>query len=108
VSPSGFLPIADAIVVAWLPGMEAAGITQVLFGEVHPTGKLPRSWPSSSSQIPTNEGDANYNPVLTSTNPGLIRGSVSESRHRWRPRLTSKVTAPGGELGHRRARRDRV
>jgi beta-glucosidase len=57
------LPIADAIVVAWLPGTEATGITDVLFGDVHPTGKLPHSWPSSESQIPINQGDANYNPL---------------------------------------------
>ena len=57
------LPIADAIVVAWLPGSEGAGVTDVLFGDVHPTGKLPRTWPSSMSQIPLNFGDANYNPL---------------------------------------------
>jgi beta-glucosidase len=57
------LPIADAIVVAWLPGTEGAGVTDVLFGDVHPTGKLPRTWPSSMSQIPINVGDANYNPL---------------------------------------------
>jgi beta-glucosidase len=57
------LPIADAIVVAWLPGTEGAGVTDVLFGDVHPTGKLPRTWPSSMAQIPINVGDANYNPL---------------------------------------------
>ena len=57
------LPLADAIVVAWLPGTEAAGITDVLFGDVHPTGKLPHSWPRSVSQIPINYGDANYDPL---------------------------------------------
>ncbi len=57
------LPIADAIVVAWLPGTEGAGVTDVLFGDVHPTGKLPRTWPSSMSQIPINVGDANYDPL---------------------------------------------
>jgi beta-glucosidase len=57
------LPVADAIVVAWLPGTEGAGVTDVLFGDVHPTGKLPRTWPSSMSQIPLNVGDANYNPL---------------------------------------------
>ena len=56
------LPIADAIVVAWLPGTEGNGVTDVLFGDVHPTGKLPRTWPSSMSQIPINYGDSNYNP----------------------------------------------
>jgi beta-glucosidase len=57
------LPIADAIVMAWLPGTEGNGVTDVLFGDVHPTGKLPRTWPSSQSQIPINSGDANYNPL---------------------------------------------
>jgi beta-glucosidase len=57
------LPIADAIVVAWLPGTEGAGVTDVLFGDVHPTGKLPRTWPRGMSQIPINVGDANYNPL---------------------------------------------
>jgi beta-glucosidase len=56
------LPLADAIVMAWLPGTEGAGVTDVLFGDVHPTGTLPRTWPSSMSQIPINVGDANYNP----------------------------------------------
>jgi len=57
------LPIADAVVVAWLPGTEGAGVTDVLFGDVQPTGKLPRTWPSSMSQIPLNVGDANYTPL---------------------------------------------
>ena len=56
------LPIADAIVMAWLPGSEGAGVTDILFGDVHPTGTLPRTWPTSMSQIPINVGDATYNP----------------------------------------------
>jgi beta-glucosidase len=55
---------ADAVVVAWLPGTEGAGITDVLFGDVHPTGKLPHSWPRSMDQIPINQGDANYDPLF--------------------------------------------
>jgi beta-glucosidase len=58
------LPLADAIVVAWLPGSEAAGITDVLFGDVKPTGKLSHSWPRSEAQIPINQGDANYDPLF--------------------------------------------
>jgi beta-glucosidase len=57
------LPMADAVVAAWLPGTEAAGITDVLFGDVKPTGKLPHSWPRSMAQIPINMGDANYDPL---------------------------------------------
>ena len=56
------LSMADAIVVAWLPGTEGAGITDVLFGDVHPNGKLPHSWPRTQAQIPINQGDATYDP----------------------------------------------
>jgi beta-glucosidase len=57
------LPYADAIVVAWLPGSEGGGVTDVLFGDYHPTGKLPHSWPRSMDQIPINVGDAVYDPL---------------------------------------------
>ena len=53
-----------AVVVAWLPGTEAAGITDVLFGDVHPTGRLPHSWPRNMAQIPINQGDATYDPLF--------------------------------------------
>ena len=57
------LQMADAIVVAWLPGSEGAGITDILFGDAHPSGKLPQSWPRSMAQIPINFGDATYDPL---------------------------------------------
>jgi beta-glucosidase len=57
------LPYADAIVAAWLPGSEGVGVTDVLFGDYHPTGKLPHSWPRSMDQIPINLGDASYDPL---------------------------------------------
>ncbi len=40
---------ADAFVAAWLPGTEGRGVTDVLFGDYKPTGKLPRVWPSDSA-----------------------------------------------------------
>ncbi|MBK9575680.1 MAG: glycoside hydrolase family 3 C-terminal domain-containing protein [Fibrobacterota bacterium] len=55
--------LADAIVMAWLPGSEGAGVADVLFGTVAPTGKLPCSWPRSMAQIPINVGDASYDPL---------------------------------------------
>jgi len=58
------LPYADAVVVAWLPGSEGAGVTDVLFGDAKPTGKLPHSWPRSMAQIPINVGDATYDPLF--------------------------------------------
>ena len=48
---------ADAIVAAWLPGTEGAGVADVLFGDYAPTGKLSHSWPRSNAQIPINWGD---------------------------------------------------
>jgi beta-glucosidase len=54
---------ADAIVAAWLPGSEGAGVADVLYGVVKPTGKLSHSWPKSMAQIPINIGDADYQPL---------------------------------------------
>ncbi|HLL67334.1 MAG TPA: glycoside hydrolase family 3 N-terminal domain-containing protein [Micromonosporaceae bacterium] len=51
------LPDWQALVAAWLPGSEGAGVADVLFGAYNPTGKLPMTWPSSAGQQPINEGD---------------------------------------------------
>jgi beta-glucosidase len=48
---SHILDSADAIVAAWLPGTEGAGVADVLFGDYKPTGKLSFSWPRSMAQI---------------------------------------------------------
>jgi beta-glucosidase len=42
---------SDALVAAWLPGTEGEGMTDVLFGDDPPTGKLPRPWPRNNSQL---------------------------------------------------------
>jgi beta-glucosidase len=55
---------ADAIVAAWLPGSEGAGVTDVLFGRFAPTGKLPMTWPRSMAQIPIHPGDTPYDPLF--------------------------------------------
>jgi beta-glucosidase len=55
---------ADAVVAAWLPGSEGAGVADVLLGDHKPTGKLPVSWPRSMAQIPINVGDASYDPLF--------------------------------------------
>jgi beta-glucosidase len=61
------LDSADALVAAWLPGTEGAGVADVLFGTFKPIGKLGHSWPRSMAQIPINVGPhgerpAGYNP----------------------------------------------
>ncbi len=48
------LPQADALLAAFLPGTEGQGITDVLFGDYNPTGKLSYSWPGSNDQLPQN------------------------------------------------------
>ena len=56
---------ADAFVVAWLPGSEGAGVADVLFGKVKPTGKLPHTWPKDAKQIPINVGDGKKDSIHT-------------------------------------------
>jgi beta-glucosidase len=58
------LDLCDAFVAAWLPGTEARGIADVLFGDYKPTGKLSFSWPRSMDQIPINVGDSTYDPLF--------------------------------------------
>lgn len=55
---------ADAIVAAWLPGSEGAGVAEVLFGEFAPAGTLAYSWPRFAEQHPINLGDADYDPLF--------------------------------------------
>lgn len=43
---------ADAVVAAWLPGTEGAGVADVLFGDQPFTGRLPYTWPRSVAQLP--------------------------------------------------------
>lgn len=42
---------STAFVAAWLPGTEGQGVTDVLFGDFHFTGKLSRVWPGSNEHI---------------------------------------------------------
>lgn len=48
------LKASDAFVAAWLPGTEGEGVADVLFGDVAPTGKLPREWPRNDRQFAAN------------------------------------------------------
>jgi beta-glucosidase len=52
VDISDLLPLADALLVAWLPGSEGAGVADALFGHAPFTGTLPYTWPRSVDQLP--------------------------------------------------------
>ncbi len=49
------LALADAWVVAWLPGTEGEGVADVLFGHYPFTGRLPLAWPRSMADVPDGE-----------------------------------------------------
>jgi beta-glucosidase len=57
---------ANALMVAFLPGTEGKGITDVLFGAYKPKGKLSFSWPKSMEQLPLNIHNPKdrYNPLF--------------------------------------------
>jgi beta-glucosidase len=57
------LNAADAFVAAWLPGSEGAGVADVLFGKVKPTGRLSFSWPKSCEGAPVNDPKAALFPI---------------------------------------------
>jgi beta-glucosidase len=57
------LTAADALVAAWLPGSEGAGVADVLFGKRAFTGRLPVTWPRTIDQEPINIGDEDYDPL---------------------------------------------
>lgn len=58
------LEASDAFAAIWLPGTEGAGITDILFGDYPPSGKLSFSWPRTADQHPINVGDEDYDPLF--------------------------------------------
>ncbi|XP_073037759.1 uncharacterized protein [Primulina eburnea] len=67
-----------ALVAAWLPGSEATGIADVIFGDHEFQGRLPVTWFKNVAQIPSNAEDESYDPLfpvgfgLTSKNEVLM------------------------------------
>jgi beta-glucosidase len=69
---------ASAVLAAWLPGTEGAGISDVLFGDHPPTGKLSFSWPGSMEQVPVHTGDPDQAPLFP-LGFGLTYGARKEA-----------------------------
>ncbi len=54
----------DALVAAWLPGSEGAGVADTLFGRRPFRGRLPVTWPRTVDQEPINAGDPGADPLF--------------------------------------------
>lgn len=52
------LDSCDAVVASWLPGTEAGGVADVLFGKQPFTGRLPYEWPATMDQVSARNGQA--------------------------------------------------
>ncbi|MFG2329195.1 glycoside hydrolase family 3 N-terminal domain-containing protein [Streptomyces sp. NPDC048604] len=52
----------DALVASWLPGSEGDGVADVLYGRRAFTGRLPLSWPKSTSALPLTADRHPYEP----------------------------------------------
>jgi len=57
------LDSCDAIVASWLPGTEAQGISDVVFGKLPFTGRLPYEWPETMEQVSSPNGHAPLFPM---------------------------------------------
>ena len=54
--------MAKGVVATWIGTSEGEGVTDVLFGDVPFTGRLPMTWPTTIAQEPINVGDPTYDP----------------------------------------------
>jgi beta-glucosidase len=53
----------EALVAAWLPGTEGAGVADVVFGDYDFSGTLPVSWPRETD-VPVNYLEPDYDPLF--------------------------------------------
>lgn len=61
--------LARAVLVVWMPGTEGGrAITEVLYGETSPSGKLPMSFPYSVGQVPVFYGEFSTGRRMTEDN----------------------------------------
>ncbi|XP_073150568.1 uncharacterized protein [Henckelia pumila] len=54
----------DGLVIAWLPGSEGKGITDVIFGDYGFQGRLPMTWFRSVDQLPIHAGKNSSDPLF--------------------------------------------
>ena len=58
------LPKFAAVVAAWLPGSEGAGVADVLYGDDNFTATLSRSWPKDATALPIVHDQSGYDPLF--------------------------------------------
>jgi beta-glucosidase len=58
------LPSFRAVVAVWLPGSEADGIADLLFGDAKFTGVLSKSWPKDATPLPLTHDSSPYDPLF--------------------------------------------
>src|SRR5260370_14703066 len=75
------LDSCDAIVASWLPGTEAHGIADVLFGKQPFAGRLPYDWPETMDDVRSRNGRAPLFPISY----GLTAGGPPPGPPRPRP-----------------------
>ncbi len=69
---SDLLPLVDAFVMAWLPGTEGDGLSDVLFGDYPFSGTLPFSWPRSMDQVPLSALQSSEDAPLWKIGAGIM------------------------------------
>jgi beta-glucosidase len=58
------LPKFGAVVAAWLPGSEGAGVADVLYGDANFVGTLSKSWPRDTTILPIAHDQSGYDPLF--------------------------------------------
>ncbi|MCP4895803.1 MAG: glycoside hydrolase family 3 protein [bacterium] len=103
------LNASDAFVVAWLPGSEGVGVSDVIFRDnegavAHDfVGKLSYSWPHSISQVELNRHEDGYDPLfaygfgLSSSDSGDL-AALSEETGEAAPPTSRTVYFAGGPV----------
>ncbi len=71
---------AEAVVAAWLPGTEGAGIADVLFGDHPSSGQLSFSWPRRTSGSLLDTGSDGYQPLFPIGYGLTVEGQLPRQR----------------------------